>query len=131
MGEHPGFDGLSEKPQGHATPRFSDLGDLPQIDHGSTRSIELFPNISSIEPLLHDQVLNAFLRHAYRRDSLEPEGFCALEREASRLGVVVEHLHCVQGVGREILVDERQLLQDVVGHRNDVAADRVGVEDVE
>ncbi len=48
-----------------------------------------------------------------------------------RLRVVVEHLHGLEAVGVEVLVDEAELLQHVVGDRDDVAADRVGLEDVE
>ncbi len=43
----------------------------------------------------------------------------------------MEHLHRVERVVIEALADERQLLEDVVRDRDDVAADGIGLEDVQ
>ena len=53
------------------------------------------------------------------------------ELVAGRLAVLVEHLHGLERVFVHVLADQRQLLDDVVGHRDDLAADLVGLEDVE
>src|SRR5688500_20327446 len=55
----------------------------------------------------------------------------ALKLEARLYRVVPEHLYGFKGVLGEILADDIQLLQDVVGDRDDVAANGVGVEDIE
>ena len=52
----------------------------------------------------------------------------SLSRPPSRR---VEHLHRLERVLVEVLADQRELVQDVVGHGDDVAADLVGLEDVE
>ena len=59
-----------------------------------------------------------------------PSDGCS-EREARRLGVVEEHLDGVERELVEVLADQRQLLQQVVGHGDHMAADRVGLEEVE
>jgi hypothetical protein len=43
----------------------------------------------------------------------------------------IEHFHGVEGVVAEILADQSQLLQDVVGHGDDMAADRICLENIE
>src|SRR5687768_5948014 len=64
--------------------------------------------------------------------SVRPRGTSArLERVARLPGVVVEHLHGVQRIGGQVLAHQGQLLEDVVGGGDDVAADGVGLEDVE
>jgi hypothetical protein len=54
-----------------------------------------------------------------------------LQPEAGVLGVVVEHFHRVERVVVQVAPDIRQLPEDVVGDGDDVAADFVGLEDVE
>ena len=53
------------------------------------------------------------------------------ELVARGLSVVVEHLHGFERILVHVLADQRQLLDDVVGHRDDLAADLVGLENVE
>src|SRR3954471_17083327 len=50
---------------------------------------------------------------------------------ARRRRVICEHLHGLERIVVEALSDQRQLLENVVGHRDDVTCDRVGVEDVQ
>lgn len=54
-----------------------------------------------------------------------------LDVVAGRLSVGVEHLDGIERVFVEILPDQRQLLQDVVGGSDDVAPDRVSLENIE
>jgi hypothetical protein len=58
-----------------------------------------------------------------RRDSVEHEP-CSTR-------VFVEHLYCLQGILVEALPHKSKLLEDVVRDGDDVAADGVGLEDVE
>src|SRR6202012_5722206 len=53
------------------------------------------------------------------------------EREAGGDRVAVEHLHGLQRVFVEVVPEQGELLQEVVGDRDDVAADLVGLDDVE
>lgn len=42
---------------------------------------------------------------------------------ACMFGVIMKHLHRIQRVGVEVVSHRRQFFQDVIGHRNNVAAD--------
>ena len=53
------------------------------------------------------------------------------ELEAGQRCVAVEHLHGLERELVEVLADKRELLEQVGRHRDDVAADRVGLEDVQ
>src|ERR1051325_1603335 len=68
----------------------------------------------------------AALRGAARGAAL-----CPSEREAGLPAVREKHLHGVERVVAEVFAHELQLFQDVVGDGDDVAADGVGLEDVE
>src|ERR1035438_9776516 len=54
-----------------------------------------------------------------------------MEGKTRGLGVVVEHLHGLQGVLGEVFTNEGEFLEDVVGGGDDVAADCVGLENVQ
>ena len=54
-----------------------------------------------------------------------------LENVSSLESVAAEHLDRVQGVLRQVLVDQLQFLDEVVGRGDDVAAGLIGLEDVE
>src|SRR3990172_9273156 len=58
-------------------------------------------------------------------------GSCWLELEACLRRVVVEHLHRIERVFVQGPADQTQLLHNVVRHGDDVAADGVGLKDVE
>src|SRR5260370_16676801 len=67
-------------------------------------------------------------------DDAEPGFGSSLTRlkfESRANGVVGEHLYGLERVVIEVLADQRKLLKDVVGHRDDLTSDRVGVEDVQ
>src|SRR6266446_5826512 len=46
-------------------------------------------------------------------------------------GVAIERLHCFARIFRQILADEIELAQELVRHRDDVAAALLGMEDVQ
>src|SRR5262245_3845856 len=75
------------------------------------------------------------LSKALRGSSDSPFGLLfrhvGLDGEAGGDRVAPEHLDGLQRIGVEILVDQAQLVEDVVGHRDDVAADGIRLEDVE
>src|SRR6266481_105455 len=53
------------------------------------------------------------------------------KRKSGRPSVFVEHLYRFYGVIGEILADQRQLSEDIVGHGNDMTADRICLKNVE
>src|SRR5215471_17082711 len=48
-----------------------------------------------------------------------------------RRGVPVKHGHCIAGIKLEVIADQGEFLEDVTGDRNNMAADLVGLKDVE
>ena len=54
-----------------------------------------------------------------------------LQREAGGERVAAEHLHGLQRVLQQILAQQIELLEQVVGDRDDVAADLIGLDQVE
>ena len=61
-----------------------------------------------------------------------PSGYgLNIEREAGALRVVVEHADSLKRVLVEVFTNKREFLQDVVGDGNYVAANLLGVVDVE
>src|SRR2546427_8872432 len=50
-----------------------------------------------------------------------------VQAEARSAGVLVKHLYRLQRIFGEVLIDEIEFLQDVVGYRDDVAAHLVRV----
>jgi len=59
------------------------------------------------------------------------QGDLPLQPKSAGEGVVAEHLYRVQRVFLEILADEGELVQDVGGHGDDVAADIGRLDDVQ
>lgn len=61
----------------------------------------------------------------------EDDGFHGLQGAARLSGVLVEHIHRAQPVRGQVLVDQVRLVEKIMGRRDDVAADGVGLEDVQ
>ena len=74
-----------------------------------------------------DAVTRSRENSAYYAARSDPTGMV----NAGGQRILVEHRHRLERITVEILADQRQLFDDVAGHGDDMAADFVGLENIE
>ncbi len=133
------FDDPKLRVVGHPAPVPELVVDGDVVVFGQQTRGQLMPNVAGAAG---DKNVHAIATHLSLQDGLltgrrsvwrlsADETVGQLDGIAGGSRVLVEHAHGLAGVDVEILADERQLLEHVGRDRNDVAADLVGLEDVE